>query len=253
MRASEKLGRFAAFLLSLGAHGVAYASLTGRPSEPAPEHVVSTVDFEVPAPRAPEPPPPPERPPPPPPARAAVAAAPKPASPVAAAPAPPSAPPNPIPTPTLSGVTLNADDNSGFAMPVGDGSALHGSIGLGSSVAPPAPLAAVTPVLAPLQPALIAVRDLSERPKPPSLASVLRQNFPDDARRRGLSGTAKVRARIDADGVIRGVSVVSETSPGFGPACQRTVKGSHWSTPRDKNGGAVATEIVYTCHFEVDQ
>jgi hypothetical protein len=38
----------------------------------------------------------------------------------------------------------------------------------------------------------------------------------------------------------------------FGSACRHAVLGSHWSAPGDENGNAVATEIVYTCHFEVD-
>jgi TonB family protein len=81
---------------------------------------------------------------------------------------------------------------------------------------------------------------------------LLRANYPDEARRRGLAGTASVRARIDSDGVVRSARMVGESAPGFGSACRRTVLGSRWSAPRAKNGDAVATEIVYTCHFEVD-
>jgi TonB family protein len=81
----------------------------------------------------------------------------------------------------------------------------------------------------------------------------LRANYPEEARQRGLAGSARVRARIDADGVIRSARLLTESSPGFGAACRKTVLGSQWSAPRDKNGGAVATEIVYTCHFQVDQ
>jgi TonB family protein len=90
-------------------------------------------------------------------------------------------------------------------------------------------------------------------PRPPSLSGLLRANYPDEARQRGLRGSASLRARIDADGVIRNARVRSESSAGFGSACRRTLLGSRWSAPRDKNGSAVATEIVYTCHFEIDQ
>ena len=136
-------------------------------------------------------------------------------------------------------------------MPIGDGSALHGPIGLGgarselpnTSAARPAPSAG---------PALVAARDLSEHPRPPALEGLLRANSPEEAKRRGLAGTASVRARIDADGVIRSARVVDESAAGFGSACRRTVVGSRWSAPRAQNGDAVATEIVYTCHFEVD-
>jgi TonB family protein len=97
----------------------------------------------------------------------------------------------------------------------------------------------------------VAVADLSEHPRPPSLEGLLRANYPEEAKQRGLRGSARVRARIDADGVIRSVRTLGESAPGFGSACRRTVLGSRWSAPRDKNGAAVATEIVYTCHFEV--
>jgi TonB family protein len=99
---------------------------------------------------------------------------------------------------------------------------------------------------------LVAAGDLSEHPRPPALSALLRANYPAEARERGLRGSASLRARIDADGVVRSVRFLTESSAGFGAACRRTVLGSHWSAPRDKNGGAVATEIVYTCHFEVD-
>lgn len=246
-----------AFALSLAAHGVAYASLTNRAPTPRAAVKVSTVSFEVKA-----PPPPPEAPP----------TAPEPAPTQSPAPAleKVSSPKTPLPAPAqaaatppsaatkgaaapldLSGVTLT-NDNGGFAMPTGDGSALHGPIGLGAQRnALASPSAAATPVVT-TGPRLVAARDLSEHPRPPSLEGLLRANYPDEARQRGLRGSARVRARIDADGVIRSATLVGESSAGFGSACRRTVVGSRWSPPRAQNGDAVATEIVYTCHFEVD-
>jgi TonB family protein len=79
----------------------------------------------------------------------------------------------------------------------------------------------------------------------------LERNYPADARQRGLSGTAKVRARIDPDGVVRRVTLVEESAAGFGTACSRTVNGSRWAPPKDKAGRSVATEIRYTCRFVV--
>ncbi len=242
-----------AFAASLALHGVAYASLGSQASdEPAPV-TVSTIDFEVKPQAKAEPqelPKPTEAP-------RAPSALPEPARPhparTEAMPAPtPAATPTASPPVDLSGVTLTNDTGDGFAVPVGDGSALHGPIGLGGqrveSMRP-----ALPPVShAPTAPALIAARDLSEHPRPPALEALLRANYPEEARQRGLRGTASVRARIDADGVIRALRVVAESATGFGSACQRTVLGSHWSVPRAQNGDAVATEIVYTCHFEVD-
>ncbi len=258
MNSPTKAGLVLAFWASVGVHGVAYASLAKSAREPALRDFVSEVSFDVPrlpdpieaaAPPSPAPSPEPaysKRP-----APAAVAVS-KPAT-----PAPPAAPPSAAKATAsaaldLSGVTLTNDSGAGFAMPVGDGSALHGPIGLGArsaEVTRSAPSAA--PVSA--GPAWVAPGDLSVPPVPPALAGLLRANYPEEARQRGLRGSARVRARVDSDGLVRLGHVVSETSPGFGAACRRTVVGSRWSAPRDKNGNAVATEIVYTCHFEVDQ
>jgi len=246
-----------AFALSLAVHGVAYASLVSRTPQAPAAVEVSTVSFEVKA-----PPPPAEAPP--------VAPEPAPTHDATRAlekvPSPKAPPVAPVPMPTaaettparvaaapldLSGVTLTNDDGS-FSMPTGDGSALHGPIGVGSTHNALAAPSAPAPVAAPAGPRLVAMRDLSEHPRPPSLEGLLRANYPEEARLRGLRGTASVRARIDADGVIRSATLVSESHPGFGSACRRTVLGSRWSPPRAQNGDAVATEIVYTCHFEVD-
>lgn len=163
---------------------------------------------------------------------------------------PPAQPPGPF---DLTGVTLTADAlKAGFAIPAGDGSALR-------ATAPRRPLMAssepeVAPVLAPKPagPPLVALADLAARPAPPDLGSALRRNYPEDARRRGLSGNGEVRVRIDADGVARSVSPLGESAPGFANACQRAVMGSRWSPPRDRSGRAVSTEVRYRCRFLVE-
>jgi TonB family protein len=137
-------------------------------------------------------------------------------------------------------------------MPLGNGGALDPT-----HTRAPAPLntpAPVKPAPTPTvsEPPVVAVGDLSARPSPPSLADALARNYPADARQRGLSGSAKVRARIDPDGVVRRVSLVEESAVGFGSACTRTVSGSRWAAPKDKAGHPVATEIRYTCRFVVE-
>ncbi|HKO51633.1 MAG TPA: TonB family protein [Polyangiaceae bacterium] len=256
MHSRRKIGLFLAFCCSVAVHGAAYASLSSEHRTPLAPPPVSQMNFELPplpaaAPEAestsnvrqPEAAPSPVT-------RASTPN--QPTRPRLAALTPAIAPAPAAPALDLSGVTLTNDTGSGFAMPVGDGSALHGPIGL------PVPREQVgaSPSAAPSAakaPALVDARDLSEHPRPPSLTALLRANYPEQARQRGLRGSASLRARIDADGLIRGARVLSESSAGFGSACRRTVLGSHWSAPRAKNGGAVATEIVYTCHFEVDQ
>lgn len=151
----------------------------------------------------------------------------------------------------LSGVTLTNDNGPAFSMPVGDGGPLRAGFGLAQQRPDSAAPSSIAPRTQPNGP--VPISDLSEHPVPPPLAGLLRANYPDEARQRGLRGSARVRARIDPDGVTRSAQVVFESAAGFGAACRRTLLGSHWSPPRAKNGGAVATEIVYVCHFEVDQ
>lgn len=255
MNSGARIGLILAFCISVGAHGLAYASLRFEHHELPRRPEVGVMNFELPplSTMAPEP------------ESASKASEPAATPPSVALHAPPAsqrariAAPSPTPAPQvtapaldLSGVTLTNDTGTGFAMPVGDGSALRGPSGLGASRVQAVVEQRVAPSAA-KPPALVDASDLSERPRPPSLAGLLRANYPEDARQRGLRGSAGLRARIDADGVIRSARVLSESSAGFGAACRRTVLGSRWSAPRDKNGSAVATEIVYTCHFEVDQ
>jgi TonB family protein len=237
---------------SFALHGVAYASLTAAPPPAMPSRH-SPARFEIveqpkPAPRAalPEPPKP------------QLEKAPKPrskpeppATPLPPATPAPAATPPPAEPPVSTGVTLAADGAGvGFAMPLGSGGSLDPA-GRGS----PAPLQpqapAATKSRAPLEPALVAVGDLSAKPAPPPLAAALERNYPADARRRGSSGSAKVRARIDPDGVVRRVSLLDESAAGFGEACSHTLTGSRWAAPKDKVGHPVATEIRYTCRFVV--
>jgi len=259
MMSRGKISLVFAFCSSVGAHGMTYASLSTPPRKPFRPSAPSEMNFELPPlpTAAAEPqlqPPSPARDPAPSrtvPATRTLAPS---AKLTAATPARPAPEPQPArPALDLSGVTLTNDTGTGFAVPTGDGSALHGPIGLGANRDRPVAASPSAPG-AHQPPALVDASDLSEHPKPPfALASLLRENYPEEARQRGLRGSASLRARIAADGVIRAARLLSESSAGFGAACQRTVLGSRWSAPRDKNGRAVATEIVYTCHFEVDQ
>jgi TonB family protein len=241
----------AAFVASGVLHGVAFASLGLAPHHPRTKLPVSAVVFEVreapPFETKPEPPkpvPPDE------PKQAARHAA-------LPAPAPPpvetAAPKTPV---DLSGVTLtNADGSGGFAMPTGDGSERKGPLGPIGTSAPVAVKAVESAEPARAlsgAPELVASQDLSERPEPPALDAALRALYPEDARRRSVSGKASLRVRIDKDGRVRSASLLSESFPGFGAACQKAVLGSRWSPPRDRDGRAVQTEVRYTCSFVVD-
>jgi TonB family protein len=166
-------------------------------------------------------------------------------------------PPPSVTTPVdLTGVTLTNDSGDArFSTVVGNGAAMDGPLGAIRTTRPvalpaapsarPAPARVETPVL--------ALSDLSERPVAPELGGVLRQHYPAEARARGLGGSASVEARIDPDGRVRSVTIVSESFAGFGDACKKTLVGSRWSPPRGRDGGPVATRIRYTCRFVVDR
>lgn len=234
--------------LSFLLHGVAYASLGSAPAIPKPTERKTQLRFDVvekakltpPEPAKPEPEPEPTKPKP-------RVVEPKPA-PVAPPPLPAESPP-----PESDGVTLAGDGSGpGFAMPLGNGGSLEPTrVRNLPPVNAPAP-AAPAPPPAKLEPTVVAVGDLSSKPSPPALGAALERHYPADARRRGLSGTAKVRARIDPDGLVRRVSLLEESGPGFGTACSKALSGSRWAAPKDKAGRAVATEIRYTCRFVVE-
>lgn len=251
---------FWAFSSSFVLHGVAYASLSLAPRHARVASLQSEVTFEV---NEPPPPPPLPRDDPEPeapeaqptkaepklariePARAAQA--PRAPQATTASEAKPAAPLD------LSGVTLTNDDGPSFGMALGNGRSFDGPIGNGRGVAArEGAMPSAAPPGAPVVPALVAAADLSERPTPPGLDAALRKNYPRDARERGIGGSARVRARVEASGNVRQIRVESESFAGFGEACRRTLEGSRWSAPRDREGRAVATEIRYTCRFVVE-
>jgi TonB family protein len=242
-----------AIVASLAVHAVLYAWLGEVPRRPLAIAKKSLVTFEVaeqsPPPREPLAPPeaPREAPPPPPNARAAHAP-----KPLAAEASPTVARTEKPPLLDLTGVTLTGSESS-FSMPGGTGNEREGPLGPISAQVTRVAVAAVDPTPRPERAGapVVAVSDLAARPAPPALEGLLRQNYPDEARRRALSGTASVRARIEPDGVVRRVSLLNESFAGFGEACRRTLVGSHWTPPRDHSGRAVATEVRYTCRFVV--
>lgn len=260
--AANPSSRFAQIGLGLSAlvHVGAFLVLTLMPKLPAPAPLASVVEFELSKP--PEPPPPAPKAEPPPPAPEPLPL--EPASmreeraPAEAAPAPDAPEPEPdqAPVADLTGLTLTNDNGSGsWASQVGNGAASDRPIRAGTN-RPRSPAPAVSALASPAPGRtsnIVALGDLSSRPIPPKLDGILEQHYPDIARQQGKSGTAIVRLRIDADGRVRKVNIVSESETGFGRACHATVMGSQWSAPRDQDGKAVATFVSYTCRFRSNQ
>jgi protein TonB len=156
----------------------------------------------------------------------------------------------------LTGLTLTGDDDATWSSVTGNGQAIVAPI-VHTPAATPQPekprAAAVAPTRAKIDDrAIVPVKDLAAKPVPPMLDDQLLSNYPSEARRLGIAGRAVVVARIDADGVVRMTRILSESSEGFGSACQKTLLGSRWTEPRDKDGRTVQTQIYYTCDFRVD-
>ena len=115
----------------------------------------------------------------------------------------------------------------------------------------PTSAAAPAPPVVRHGPEMVSAHDLSKAPRPPQLDLVLERNYPADARRSGMPGTAILSVQILADGSVGVVHRVSQTTPRFGDACERTVRSGPWSPPLDRADRPVATLITYTCRFEV--
>lgn len=122
------------------------------------------------------------------------------------------------------------------------------SFGLRASERPRAP----EPTSAPA-PAFTPLADLSRKPRPPSLDALLRRNYPETLRRRGVEGQATVRANVTPRGRVARVDVLSESAPGFADACRRTLLDSEWTQPLDRSGSAVPTQLTYRCRFEIER
>jgi TonB family protein len=156
----------------------------------------------------------------------------------------------------LLGVTLTGGDGTGWSSMTGNGLAMDTPIRptvATSASAVPVPSASAK-IVRPLPPPIevVPLKDLATKPRPPALNASLVANYPPLAKRQGLAGNAKLLVRIDADGVVRQCTVQSASSAEFGAACRQTLLGSRWSTPRDRLGKAVVTQVHYTCDFRVN-
>jgi len=255
MRNIRKAASWAGIVLaSVGAHAVAFGGLghggwggDGAPARRSP----TTVEMTVAPPPAPTPPP---------------AAAPKPATArprvatarvaarahATARQAPAVEPPAAAETPAdFTGQTLTNDGpGAAWSSATGNGETMRGPLGR--------PGARVTrrvvdgaPDGTGGGPPIVGLGDLARVPVAPDLSDALAAAYPTDARARGVEGKAIVKARITPEGRVRDLAVVSETTSGFGAACEATLRGSKWSPPLDHGGRAVATVINYTCRFTV--
>ena len=226
--------------------------ITVQEPEELPEPEPEPEEEPEPEPEAePEPEPPPEPPPRPP------ESEPEPPPP---AEEPPEAPPEPV---DFTGLTLTGNTGSGFAVVAGDGSDREGPLGPPPTRREPEGVPGgtpggmgTTPGGTGMGPRVVAMADLSRRPRQPDgLAGVLRENYPDQARSQGVEGRAFVRVRVNPDGSLSQLRVVSESPSGygFGRACMQTLRrGARFQPALDRQGNPVATVINrFPCTFSV--
>jgi protein TonB len=243
--------------VSLGTH-MAIMGILGFMPTPNQFFASHKVEMEVIAPEPPPPPPPPpaaEPPKPPTPEPAKPRAQPK-AAPKPAEPEPPKEQAKPAPEAPvdLTGVTLTGGDSTWSSV-----------VGTGGEIKGPAPRVAANTgrdrngsndgLLGGKgdKPVLVAESSLSRAPVPPEgMNALLEQNFPPRARAQGVSGSALLRVTILADGRVGDMRVMRETGDyGFGAACQKMLRLRRWQPPLDRRGQPVATEVRYSCEFEV--
>lgn len=231
--------------LSVGCHVIAVIALS-RPTQPhTPAKKPATIELTA----LPPPPPKPELPKPEPPKPKP----PEPAKPLEHRPTKPPPPAEPPPvaaapeTPVvLAGLSLS---NAGLAVPA-------------QFTAPPRPQTSprVHPSPLPDKPAaapqpapdLTPVSDLSKRPVPPALDSALAQFYPASLRNQGVEGEALIRVVLSKDGKVAQTAAVSESHPGFAPACEKALRTSRWEPPVDKQGNPTMTALKYRCRFRVN-
>ncbi|HEY2734382.1 MAG TPA: energy transducer TonB [Polyangiales bacterium] len=242
--------------VSLGTHMALMGALGFIPSPLIALRKEVQMEIIQPAPPPPPPPPPAaEEPKPPEPAAARPKLAPKisPPKPATEPEPPKNEPPPAAEAPVdLTGVTLTGDGAS-WSSVVGNGSEMQG---------PAARIGRVTGrdragnnagAIDGRGTTLVGEASLSRKPVPPDgMNELLEQNFPPRARAQGVAGTARLRVRILADGRVGEMKILRESGDyGFGIACEKTLRMRRWQAPLDKAGTPVATEITYTCEFEV--
>jgi periplasmic protein TonB len=246
----------AAFGISVALHAALFAAILAV--HPPPEQRARPVDVEIveTRPRPPEPSPAPRAPPPrpiarraiPPPRRVEVPlprdAPPPPPVAEPEAPPPPNAPPPeqaPRSGPVRIGLSMSSTTTAGdVAAPVGN--TMYGK----------APERADDP--AAVQPYR------AERYVPPTQVTTLpeplgcdipKDAYPEEAKRLGFEADVRVRLAVDEEGRVTSAKVVQDPGHGLGAAAAATAKRYCRFRPARRHGEAVATEIPFTLHFEL--
>ncbi len=163
--------------------------------------------------------------------------------------APSARPVSPAPSPNASDTIVDLKDvvlsNPGASVPSNVPTQSNTSSGAGTT--PGSGRAVGLPT------GVVGVPSLSRRPQPLSdIRADLERNYPRKAQAMGIEGSAQVRLRVLPDGKPTQLTLSTQTGQhGFGEACIKTLQRSRWSPPLDRKGTPVATDIIFTCVFEI--
>lgn len=253
LNGSTQSRSFGVFAFSLAGHIVVFAALTLVPP-PAEVVAMHEMTFEVAEPPPPPPEPPTEEPPPPEPEPVRKQAPPK-AEPKPDEPPPEAAEPVVDEVEDFTGETLTAADGSGsWSTVVGSGGQFKGPIGKIKQGGSEAPQQAAK--LAPTGPRVVALASLARKPAPPSgLDSLLQRGYPTRARVQGVEGRVVTRLRILPNGRVGRIEVIEESPSGFdfASACREMLEHAPpWVAPLDRDGTPVASDVTFTCTYEVN-
>jgi protein TonB len=246
-RGGTRARTFGLLAMSTAAHLVVFTML-GLVPPPSEVLAMEDIEIEVMEPEPPKVEPPPEPPPPPP--------EPEPKQPVqraqpeAAPPPEPEAAPPPEEVADFTGVTLTGGDGS-WSTVVGSGAPLKGPVGKIKTAAEPQQAAKALP-----GPRFVPAGSLARKPQQPAgVSALLKQNYPRRASMQGIGGKTRVMLRILPSGRAVDIKVAEESPDGYGfaTACIKTIRESPPFVPGlDRSGAAVATEVPFTCTFEID-
>jgi protein TonB len=82
-------------------------------------------------------------------------------------------------------------------------------------------------------------------------AEQVRRFYPEEARREKIEATVRAKLLVDDDGSVVRVTIIEDPGRGFGKAAAKLARLYRFK-PAKVDGRAVATEIVFAIHFELD-
>ena len=172
-------------------------------------------------------------------------------TPPAPVPAPAPAPPTPTTAPTtaeppllMPGMSLSATSAAG-GVAVRPGAAPGGGPGTGQAGGGAEAHAGVGPI----------VPGYALTEEPVFLDNVssaeMRRLYPEDARRDKVEGPVRLKLLVDDQGAVRKATVIEDPTGAFRAAAIKVAR-LYRFRPARVNGQAVATQIEFTIHFELD-